>query len=493
MLRSAVRVPEKVALRFEGHDWTYRDLVDAAGSAAAEMRNRGVRPGDRVAVVGRNSDRYLITWLATQLLGSVHVPVNFMLNSHEIGYVLEHSEAVLALADPALLDTVAQGAGDRGLGLELESLTVPVTGAAPPPAPDITPEVIAQIAYTSGTESRPKGVMLSHAALQAQYVSCIVAGEYRADDVFVHALPLYHCAQMHCFMMPALVIGATNVLLSAPDPAAVVGAIAENAATSFFAPPTVWIALLGRAEFDATAVGCLRKAYYGASIMPVQTVRSLAERLPELRLWNYYGQTELCPLATCLGPQDQLTKAGSAGVAVLNVETRVVDDEMRDVAVGEVGEVVHRSPQVTAGYFKDPCKTSEAFAGGWFHSGDLATRDDDGYITIVDRKKDMINSGGENVSSREVEETLYEHPAVAEVAVIGVPDEKWIEAVCAVVVVRDEADATADELVTFARERLAGFKVPKRIEFADELPKNPSGKILKRELRDRHAGSAAKV
>jgi fatty-acyl-CoA synthase len=176
---------------------------------------------------------------------------------------------------------------------------------------------------------------------------------------------------------------------------------------------------------------------------------------------------------------------------VLNVETRVVDDEMRDVAPGEVGEVVHRSPQVTAGYFGEPEKTDAAFHGGWFHSGDLAVRDDDGYITIVDRKKDMINSGGENVSSREVEEVLYEHPAVAEVAVISVPDPRWIEAVCAVVVLRAEAGATAEQLQAFARERLAGFKIPKRIVFATALPKNPSGKILKRELRDEQAAATA--
>jgi fatty-acyl-CoA synthase len=216
--------------------------------------------------------------------------------------------------------------------------------------------------------------------------------------------------------------------------------------------------------------------------MPVQTVHDLSDRLPDLRLWNYYGQTELGPLATYLAPEEQLTKPGSAGKPVLNVTTRVVDDDMNDVPVGEVGEVVHRSVQVTAGYYNDPERTAAAFEGGWFHSGDLATVDDDGYLTIVDRKKDMINSGGENVSSREVEEVLYRHPAVAEVAVIGVPDARWIEAVCAVVVPREAVEA--DELRAFAREDLAPFKVPKSVVFVDELPKNPSGKILKRELRD---------
>jgi fatty-acyl-CoA synthase len=485
--RSAARFPEKTALVFGDRSWTYAALQRAAQEAAGDLVSLGVQPGDRVAVLGRNSDNYLIAWLATQLIAAVHVPVNFMLGAREVGYILEHSGAVLALADEGLHTTLEDGAKGRNLGLRLGRLQAPTGTCSQTAAPAISAETVAQIAYTSGTESAPKGAMLSHGALQAQYVSCIVAGEYSGEDVIVQALPLYHCAQMHCFMMPALALGATSVLLPAPAPAEVIGAIAEHRATAFFAPPTVWISLLGNPDFQPATVGTLAKAYYGASIMPVQTVRDLTERLPNLRLWNYYGQTELGPLATCLGPEEQLTKPGSAGRAVLNVETRVVDDDMADVAPGEVGEVVHRSPQVTLGYFNDPEKTQAAFAGGWFHSGDLATRDEEGYITIVDRKKDMINSGGENVSSREVEETLYEHEAVAEVAVISIPDERWIEAVCAVVVLRQSSEVSEEELRVFARERLAGFKVPKRIVFVEELPKNPSGKILKRELRDLHA------
>jgi fatty-acyl-CoA synthase len=477
--RSAARAPASTAVRCGDRVWTYRELLEASEAAAGALTRLGVEPGDRVAVLGRNSDTYLITWLATQLAGAVHVPVNFMLNAREVAYIVGHSGAKLALADEALFDrlpattrtaTLAgfEAAWDRDAFIE--------------PAP-IRSDAVAQVAYTSGTESAPKGAMLTHEGLLAQYVSCIVAGEYAASDVMLHALPLYHCAQMHCFIMPGLFLGAVNVILQAPAPDPIFEAVAANAATSFFAPPTVWIGLLQDARFEAATLATLTKGYYGASIMPVQTVRDLSERLPALRLWNYYGQTELGPLATCLGPDEQLTKPGSAGRPVLNVTTRVVDEDMRDVAVGDVGEVVHRSPQVTAGYFNDEERTAAAFAGGWFHSGDLATIDADGYLTIVDRKKDMINSGGENVSSREVEEVLYRHPAVAEVAVVGVPDDRWIEAVCAVVVIREGATVEADELRAFAREDLAPFKVPKSVVFLDELPKNPSGKILKRELR----------
>jgi fatty-acyl-CoA synthase len=250
----------------------------------------------------------------------------------------------------------------------------------------------------------------------------------------------------------------------------------------------VWIALLRSPLFDGTDLGSLRKGYYGASIMPVEVLRELARRLPRVRLWNLYGQTEIAPLATMLGPQDQLRKPGSAGRPVLNVETRVVDERMRDVAPGEVGEVVHRSPHLMLGYFHDDERTKAAFEGGWFHSGDLATIDDEGCITIVDRKKDMIKTGGENVASREVEEMIYRLPQVSEVAVVGVPHPHWVEAVVAVVVVKSGQALDEAAVLAHCGEHLAGFKTPKRVVFVPSLPKNPSGKLLKRELRRAHEG-----
>ena len=204
--------------------------------------------------------------------------------------------------------------------------------------------------------------------------------------------------------------------------------------TKLFCPPTVWIALLRHPAFDTTDLSSLRKGYYGASPMPAEVLQELAERLPDVALWNFYGQTEMAPLATILRPHEQLARIGSAGRASLNVETRIVDDDGAPVPPGTVGEIVHRSPQATLGYWNDPEKTAEAFQGGWFHSGDLGVMDADGYLAVVDRKKDMIKSGGENVASREVEEAMFEHPAVAEVAVFGIPHPYWVEAVTAVVV-----------------------------------------------------------
>ncbi|TMA16086.1 MAG: acyl-CoA synthetase, partial [Deltaproteobacteria bacterium] len=257
---------------------------------------------------------------------------------------------------------------------------------------------------------------------------------------------------------------------------------------SFFAPPSIWIALLRSPAFDKTDLRRLAKGYYGASIMPVAVLEEIGRRLPKVRLWNFYGQTEIAPLATVLKPEDQVRKAGSAGRAVLNVETRVVDDRMEDVRPGEVGEIVHRSPQLQKGYFNDEERTDAAFAGGWFHSGDLATIDEEGYITVVDRKKDMIKSGGENVASREVEEKIYQHPAVSEVAVVGLPDPYWVEAVTAVIVVKSGNTLDEASVIQHCKARMAPFKVPKRVVFVDSLPKNPSGKLLKRELRARLGG-----
>lgn len=224
--------------------------------------------------------------------------------------------------------------------------------------------------------------------------------------------------------------------------------------------------------------------------MPVEVMREIARRLPKMKLWNLYGQTEIAPLATMLGPDDQLRKPGSCGRAVLNVETRVVDDAMQDVPRDgtTIGEIVHRSPQLLQGYFHDDERTAAAFEGGWFHSGDLATIDDEGYISVVDRKKDMIKTGGENVASREVEEAIYELEGVSEVAVIGLPHPKWVEAVVAVVVAKNGVQLDEAAVLTHCARSLASFKMPKSVLFAEALPKNPSGKLLKRELRRIHEG-----
>ncbi|MGN6574871.1 MAG: AMP-binding enzyme, partial [Nocardioides sp.] len=231
--------------------------------------------------------------------------------------------------------------------------------------------------------------------------------------------------------------------------------------------------------------------YYGASAMPVEVLKEIQQRLPDVALWNFYGQTEMSPLATILGPDEQISHAGSAGRAALNVETRVVDDQDQPLPAGEVGEIVHRSPHAMLGYYQDEAKTAEAFRNGWFHSGDLGYLDAEGRLSVVDRKKDMIKTGGENVASREVEEAIYQLEGVAEVAVFGVSHPRWVEAVVAVVVPKPGADLTEQQVIDHTRAHLAGYKTPKHVVVTDAMPKNPSGKILKRQLREEHARLAA--
>src|ERR1700722_7706934 len=501
--RSAARTPDKTAVVCGEIKWTYAEFDRISARVAAGLTERGVAKGTRVAVLARNSHAFVAMRFALARLGAVLVPINFMLKAEEVAYILRHAGATMLATDSGLaalaraatkLDTAVRDL----VWLPSEQASEPqadmigfdllASCQTAPPEAELAGGDLAQIVYTSGTESSPKGAMLTHDAVIWQYVSCIVDAGIAEDDLTLHALPLYHCAQLDVFFGPSIYVGATNVITAYPTPENLLRLIERHRISSFFAPPTVWISLLRSPLFETTDLASLRKGYYGASIMPVEVLRELAQRLPKVRLWNLYGQTEIAPLATMLGPDDQLRKPGSCGRAVLNVETRVVDDAMRDVAPGEVGEIVHRSPHLMIGYFHDDARTAAAFEGGWFHSGDLATRDSEGFITVVDRKKDMIKTGGENVASREVEETIYRLPQVSEVAVIGVPHPRWVEAVVAVIVVKAGHSLSRETVHAHCAEHLAHFKVPKDVVFAETLPKNPSGKLLKRELRREHAG-----
>jgi fatty-acyl-CoA synthase len=468
---------------------------------------KGLAKGDRLAVLSHNCWEYAVLVFATARLGVVLVPVNFMLGSEEIGYILRHSGARGIASEDGLADVA-------GAALDIAGVENPVKGwialsgkaagvgwedisswwtSGPEHAPDVevADDDPLRLMYTSGTESRPKGVMLSSRSLIAQYVSCAIDGGMAVDDVELHSLPMYHCAQLDCFFSVDVYLGATSIILPGPDPATVLATIEREAVTKLFCPPTVWISLLRHPAFDSTDLSSLRKGYYGAAPMPVEVLRELRTRLPDVQMWNFYGQTEMSPLATILRPDEQLERSGSAGKASLNVETRLVDDDDNPVPPGAVGEIVHRSPHAALGYYNDEEKTAAAFRGGWFHSGDLGVMTEDGYLSVVDRKKDMIKTGGENVASREVEEAIYECAGVAEVAVFGIPHPYWIEAVTAVVVPRAGFELTADAVAAHVKKRLAGYKRPKYVELADSLPKNPSGKILKRELRERFAHLAA--
>ena len=481
--RSARRTPERRAIDYGDRSWTYAELDDAVSRAARVLRDAGLSRGDRVGALGHNSDAYLIAFLACARAGLVHVPINQNLIGDDLSYIVEQSGCALVLVDPSLAGNLPAGVRVLALRDADDCLLVRLAGTEPYDGAEPRGEDLVQLLYTSGTTALPKGAMMTHRALVHEYLSAITALDLSAGDLPVHTLPLYHSAQMHVFLLPYLAVGAQNVILDAPDGDRLFDLIEQGRADSLFAPPTVWIGLAGRPDFATRDLSGLRKAYYGASIMPVPVLERLKERLPELAFYNCFGQSEIGPLAMVLGPYEHKGRMDSCGRPVLFVEAKLADRAGEDVPDGEQGEIVYRSPQLCEGYWDKPEESAEAFRDGWFHSGDLAVRDADGYFTIVDRVKDVINSGGVLVASRQVEDALYTHPSVAEAAVVGLPDERWIEAVTAVVVAREEV--TEAELIAHTREQLAPFKAPKRVLFVDALPRNASGKILKRELRDR--------
>lgn len=497
--RSASRTPDKIALSFRDKRESFRELNDAVNRAANGLRAIGIEKGDRVALLSHNNRDFVVLRFAAARVGAVITPVNFMLNADDVAYILNHAGACAIFAEDTLCDTADQAIAQLAQPIT-RRFAIPHSGAAvsglwspvqdvlsnpntTEPELDLDPDDPIQMMYTSGTESRPKGALLTSSALYAQYTSTIVNGGMDADDIELHCLPLFHCAQLDCFLTTDLYLGATSIVHDKADPADMLAAIEAEGVTKLFCPPTVWIALLRHPDFDKRDLSTLRKGYYGAAIMPTAIIEELTQRLPNLNLYNFYGQTEMAPMATVLGPEDQLRKLGSAGRPALNVETMLVDDDGNPVPVGEIGEIVHQSPHLILGYYNDPDKTAEAFKGGWFHSGDLGRFDEEGYLYVVDRKKDMVKTGGENVASREVEEVIFRHPDVAEVAVFGVPHPKWIEAVTAIVVAKPGVTLQAEVIDAYCRENLAHFKAPKHVAVVDSLPKNASGKILKRDLR----------
>ncbi|BBZ36381.1 acyl-CoA synthetase [Mycolicibacterium confluentis] len=502
--RSARRQPDKIAIIDGEVSLTFAEFERLVDRAAAALSDNGFEVGDRVALLAHNCWQYAALAFATARAGVVLVPINFMLTAEEISFILGHSGASGFLVEADLVPTAEKamslgGSVTTKAAVVMPGQTLPAgwddfadwlqtTSAAP--TPTIGDDQMIRLMYTSGTESHPKGAMHSSRSLMGNYISTIIAGSMEGTDVEIHSLPLYHCAQLDNFLITDIYLGATSIILPRPEPELVLRAIEKQGVTNYFAPPTVWISLLRSPVFDQVDLSSLRKGYYGASAMPVEILAEMRERLPNLRLWNFYGQTEMAPLASALGPAEQDSHAGSAGRPVINVETAILDDDNVPVATGVVGEIAHRSPHLMLGYLDDAAKTAESFRGGWFHSGDLGYYDEHGLLYVVDRKKDMIKTGGENVASREVEEAIYRHAAVEEVAVFGLPHPVWVEAVVAAVVPREGTEVTQDELLVHLRSHLAGFKAPKQIFFVDSLPKNPSGKLLKRVLRERFSVEA---
>lgn len=502
--RTRYHYPDKTALVFNDLSLTYSQLEDQCNQVANALLGLGVKKYDRVAILAHNTHHHVLTWLGCAKIGAIYLAVNYLLKDDDIAYCLNHSESTVFIVEDSLYDNV-KGVLDKVPGIK--HLIWSDQGTGQPPikglidfngwykaAPTAEPNIIlriedpVQMTYTSGTESLPKAVLISNQSLIAQYMGCIIDGKYDHTDININALPIYHCAQRDVFLNPVFWLGGTNILMS-PDIGKILTAIETWKATMFFAPPTVWIGMLRHPDFDQYDLSSLVKCYYGASIMPREILKELLEKFPKAGVYNYYGQTELAPYHTILKAEDAMAKIGSAGMGGLHMESRIENEEGGEIsAVDMTGEICGRGPHAMTMYFKEPDKTEAAMKGGWFHSGDLGVLDENRYITVVDRIKDMIKTGGENVASREVEEAVYLHPAVEEVAVVGLNHPRWVEAVTAVIKLKAGATASEDEIMKHCKNNLSSFKVPKKIIFVDALPKTPTGKILKREMRQSYKG-----
>jgi fatty-acyl-CoA synthase len=499
--RHALMQPNATALRFLGHTVTWAQLRRRVAALAEALSRRGVGFGDRVMILMLNRTEFIESVLAANMLGAIAVPLNFRLTPAEIALLVEDCEARVMITE-AVLAPVATGVRDIQPLLEMivvaggstddsllgyedlinESGAKPGAEAEPVDVPNDSP---ALIMYTSGTTGRPKGAVLTHTNLTGQTMTGLYTnGADINSDVGFIGVPFFHIAGIGN-MLTGILLGVPTVIypLGAFDPGQLLDVLAAEKVTGIFLVPAQWQAVCAEQRARPRDLR-LRIMSWGAAPAPDALLREMSATFPGTQILAAFGQTEMSPVTCMLLGEDAIRKRGSVGKVIPTVAARVVDENMNDVPVGEVGEIVYRAPTLMSGYWNNPAATAEAFAGGWFHSGDLVRMDEEGYVWVVDRKKDMIISGGENIYCAEVENVLAGYPRIIEVAVVGRADDKWGEVPLAVAAVTDEG-LRLEDLAEFLAERLARYKHPKALEIVDALPRNPAGKVLKTELRAR--------
>jgi len=479
--------PNRVAMTDGEIGVTYRELADRSAALADAFRRSGVRRGDRVAYLGPNHATYFDVLFAATAIGAVLVPINTRLAAPEVAHVLSDSGAGVVVVAPThsevLNRALGANSGPRIISTERELDEMIATGDPAWRDDTVSLDDVAIIMYTSGTTGRPKGAMLTHGNFTWNIANVMIDLDFRHDEVALIVAPLFHIAALSMISLPLLVKGGTLLLQGSFDPTGALETIERHGVTQMFGVPAMFNAMANTAAWPEADLSSLRAIMCGGAPVPKATIETYLER--GVVFLQGYGMTETAPGLLFLDGPSSTTKAGSAGVPSFFTEVRLVDENLEDVPPGERGEILAAGPNVMKGYWGHPEDTRQSFSDSWFHTGDVATVDEDGYYTIVDRVKDIIISGGENIYPAEVEDALLFHPSVAEAAVIGVPNHEWGEVGRAVVVLREPA--TGEELRSFLESRLARYKIPKSIIFVDELPKSGAGKILKRQLRESYS------
>jgi long-chain acyl-CoA synthetase len=485
LAESAERAPDAPAVRLGEVELSYGELDRRSARLATLLSEKGVEPGDRIGVMLPNVPEFPVAYYGVLRAGAIVVPMNVLLKRREIAFYLEDSGAKLLLAWHGFAEQARAGAAEAGAELvEVEPAALAAALAEREPRADVAETAdddTAVILYTSGTTGKPKGAELTHANLARNAeVSSRTTCEIAAGDVVLGALPLFHSFGQTVAMNASLRVGACLTLVPKFDPGEALATMQNDRVTHFYGVPTMYGALLHHPEREAFDTSALRTCITGGASMPVEILRGFEEAFGA-KVMEGYGLSETSPVA-CSNHPDRERRPGSIGTPIEGVEMRVVDEDDNEVDQGEVGEIAIRGHNIMKGYWQCPEATAEAMRGGWFHSGDMARVDEDGYFYIVDRKKDLIIRGGYNVYPREVEEVLYEHPKIREAAVVGVPHDEWGEEIGAAVVLHEGEELGPAEVSAYVKDRIAAYKYPRLVWFLDDLPKGPTGKILKREI-----------
>lgn len=488
LAQHAMNKPNAQAIVFEGNIWTYSELYENAKKIAGYLQKQGYKKGDIVAQFMLNTDAFMAVYYGVQLAGLTIMPVNTKLAPPEVEYIFKNSEAKVLIYDEKIEQTIENSL--HSFDEKINSTQIRDILNANDihfNRPPLNEEDTAVVMYTSGTTGKPKGVMLSHKNIYETADIWSESMNMTTNDRMYICTPLFHCAGSHVFAVPTMYRGGTVIIEEAFSPDRTLKNLVETKASIFFGVPAMYTILLNKPELKNYNFDHLRLFCYGAAPMPYELVKRLKDTFPNVKVQNLYGQTENTPAASSLTDEHALTKIGSVGRPLSRTEIKLVDSFGEEVSVGEVGEICVKGPQVMQGYLRNPEETANTLQNGWLFSGDLGRFDEEGFLYIVDRKKDMIIRGGENIYPIEVEEVLYQIPQILEAAVVGVPHEVYGEAPKAFAVVKEGSSITEGEILSYCATQLAKYKVPLEVEFLNQLPRNASGKVLKHTLKPKES------